>query len=1372
MSVCGDCATGRATTAVGMTFCSVCTTGKFAGTMATVCTDCSIGRYQPNTERSVCVQCEEGKTQPLTGQSACSNCGTGTFASRSIEASACTACAAGSFQGSTLKTVCELCAIGKAQASTGQSSCSDCLVGTYTSIRGNSACLACNEGSFLTGSGLSVCVNCQTGRFQSMKGASRCSDCSPGFFSAETGLSVCSLCIAGKFQGLSQQEGCTDCGFGRFASGNGLSVCQSCAVGNFSQFDAGDKCSQCQPGTFEDRTGSQACQACPTGRYQTGVEASACLLCTGGQFQSRTGQQGCSECASGTFQTGSGFSACINCVACSSGQIWGSGCTRMTNGVCQDCQVGTFVSATGRFACEGCAAGTFQAASRGTACQTCQTCLAGRYQGLGCRAWADRECLSCLAGSFSTGSDVSTCTECAAGTFQSNSLATACSACTTCAAGTSWGASCTRTTNAACTPCPAGTFNPSAQTSTCLQCGAGTYQDMVGQSRCETCMTCTEGRYLASGCTADMDGWCETCTICPRATVRACGARTDTVCRTDSNVEWWRMTAYQKLSAGSFMPDLYSVPMIGSTFVKFVDFLNQYDFQAAIKEISGSFVTTFELNLRVVQAGNYMFCMQSDDGGFLEVNGERISTTWNNGDPELQGGCPVRALTAGIVRVYAQHEQWLGTARMHITYRGPDTNNQRVLMPMQFESLPCFWSPRVYPWMGQEQACRPGEYLLSYQPANNTKVCRACPEGWAGLNKKFCERCGVLEEPYFMDRSSCVCRWPAIMNASGACVCPDGLQEVNGTCVACGLNTFGLGGACRPCGAGTFTNRTGETTCQRCEFGRYRLSSQAGGCTTCLPGWFAPQADSSVCIRCNETCATDGWRLDRACPGDSTGRLSVCRPCAEGLPPNASWIRGTECAYACLNGFYRVEGGACQRCTVTDGCPPGRRPQACTEIADFNCDAECVDINKPAVHSHWLRSMNCSWACDYGYELKVWDYVMFQLRECVLTGPTDCPAGRYYDDGQCLACEAGKYQNNTGARSSGDCIACQAGKYSNSSAATTTGVCISCATGKYSNSLSSTSCSECQTRSFTDTTGNTACRACSGGKYNWNTGATICIDCQPPGALASFETVTFYAPARNCRFFQLGGGQPAYLCDGGLYAWVWAGNLMLSWGIDRFPGNSYNAASRGGGSFVGVSTGQQYCMPCEPGRYSSGTACLTCEAGKYQPLTGAVSSGNCLSCEAGKYSNISGATTSGVCTACEAGKFSNKTGANSSTACLACATGTFANTTGNSVCRACTTGKYNPDTGATVCLACQPPGALASFETVTFYGPARNCRFFQLANGQPAYLCNDGLYAWWWAGNLMLSWGSGYFPGNGYNAASRGGSSFVGVSTGQQYCAA
>jgi hypothetical protein len=245
----------------------------------------------------------------------------------------------------------------------------------------------------------------------------------------------------------------------------------------------------------------------------------------------------------------------------------------------------------------------------------------------------------------------------------------------------------------------------------------------------------------------------------------------------------------------------------------------------------------------------------------------------------------------------------------------------------------------------------------------------------------YCERCPALAEPFAVDRSSCVCTLPAVMNASGACVCPAGYYAQGAGCVPCGANTYGgLVGSCVACGAGTFSAGGGATACQACPAGQYRLAGQAF-CVGCQAGWFAPDPAQGACVRCNTTCEA-GLYDAGVCPGAGPPFV-LCLGCPGGLPGNASWSAANgsapSCTYDCLDGFYHLDGATCRACTPRE-CEPGWRFTACTAGADSHCDQACVDADKPSVYSHWEK--DCAWACDAGYELRVWDYGMFTLREC------------------------------------------------------------------------------------------------------------------------------------------------------------------------------------------------------------------------------------------------------------------------------------------------------------------------------------------------------------------------------------------------------
>lgn len=965
--------------------CGECTSGSFSASGASVCTLCSAGSYQASSLATACVLCESGKSQELTGRPACDTCFMGSFASSNLGATTCLSCPVGKFQDQNLQTSCKDCVAGKYEGRTGRyNDCVACSSGTYTAVGAQSVCSNCETGKVQPAQQASGCVNCQAGQFQSATGRSLCDACLPGSSMAFAGQSACLLCVAGTYQSASQQATCLECGYGRYSSAEGQTACVLCETGKYSQFFTGDQCAPCVEGSYQSARGGIVCDACLPGSYQLAQGASVCLLCAAGTFASGTGRtRVCDGCATGTFQAGLGGSACQACTLCASGRVWGSGCNGLADGVCQDCLPGTYASTTGLYACETCGAGTFQNGLSGTRCDACQACGPGRFASTSCVPTADRTCGSCLAGTFSSGVNLPMCEGCGTGKYQLAGSATACLQCQACAAGFSWGNSCVPTQDATCSPCPAGTFNPSSATSVCSHCSAGTYQSGTGGTACLACQGCTQARYLASGCNGVEDGRCETCTGCPGETIKACRERSDAICRADSSVPRWLMTTYSSQTSLAYgMPtQLGTLTMVGRTYVRFVDFASAADFAAAVFGTpADAFVSTHLLQLSVLGAGSYLLCLSSDDGAFLLLDGERILNTLNSQN------CINLPLSAGTHEVYVQHYEHKEGESLTVMYKGPDTGEDLILMPKQTGTLVCTVRPRsrAYAWVGEDERCRNGQYLVAYDPWNGTRACRACPDGWAGLNGIFCERCGPLEEPYFLDRGACVCKQPAVMNASGACVCPDGFQQSGGACVACETSAYGTGGACWACGAGTFTDAPAQTACRGCDFGKYRVAGNQAACSECaVPGWFAPDAAKSECVPCNETCAL-GWRWSRACPGK--GQLSVCEECEGGLPGNASWSNRSECAYDCLPGFFRGV-DSCLPCTTNRTCPAGRRLTECTELADTHCDEPCEDASKPEFYSHWETGDDCPWACDAGFELRTWDYAIFQLRECARVGP-------------------------------------------------------------------------------------------------------------------------------------------------------------------------------------------------------------------------------------------------------------------------------------------------------------------------------------------------------------------------------------------------
>jgi hypothetical protein len=294
-----------------------------------------------------------------------------------------------------------------------------------------------------------------------------------------------------------------------------------------------------------------------------------------------------------------------------------------------------------------------------------------------------------------------------------------------------------------------------------------------------------------------------------------------------------------------------------------------------------------------------------------------------------------------------------------------------------------------YAWLDNVK-CKAGMYMWGYSSSAG-QTCRACPLGWAGLNGKYCERCKPLEEPYYLDRASCVCKPPAVMNAEGECVCPSGYNQDNtsgllGECKQCKRNTYGIDGQCFPCGAGKYTRESGAVECQTCGFGQYRLEGQAE-CQSCAvdEGWYAPDPSSSACVKCNTSCAsTPGWRKQRDCP---SGTGEICEPCpGGGLTANAMWapLESAElflsCAFKCMEGYFHRQGQcvACSNITMCEDLSYKMTP--CSAQADSHCEVPCLNDTKAAFNSKWLPG--CQWGCEDGYEVAVGDYWMFVLYEC------------------------------------------------------------------------------------------------------------------------------------------------------------------------------------------------------------------------------------------------------------------------------------------------------------------------------------------------------------------------------------------------------
>jgi len=700
--------------------------------------------------------------------------------------------------------------------------------------------------------------------------------------------------------------------------------------------------------------------------------------CTTGQYGSGTV---CTNCVWGTFSTTNTATVCSNCPIGSSQQNAGqSGCIQ--------CATGKYQSIAGQQICISCSPGTYNTGSGQVAASACVGCPTGKYSALAARS----ECLLCTAGKYSSVAGRMVCAGCDAGKVQTGSASSGCVDCLK-------GMYASATGLLTCQSCVAGTYASMLGTGICPGCPAGSVNSVTGA---EACNLCTPGKYV------EMTGQ-TVCVPCPIKTYNAGSGRGSLsgceACPLNTYQDTTGQIACKPCAAGMYASPGFSVCETCSL---------------------GRFLAP--LGCQACPAGQYQSvqgltqCNQCGVGKYANLGGASVCLTCAAGEAYQNeaGKTACKACTACEVGQFFRHTKCVPTGNLVCmpctpcpegtsTIRACTDTSNAVCGSVSSCAGGIAWRgvTTVPSWLEDNIKCPAGEYLWGFDSAQliGQSLCKSCPEGWVGLNGVYCERCGVMQEPYYVDRSVCVCKLPATMNASGTCVCPDGFKAQGETCVECGVNTWGQGGACLPCADGTTTSgRSGATGCETCPMGQFRLSSHSvcQNCTTM--GWYAANANSSSCSACNRSCPGAGWRRTGPCPRDTSGTYSLCAECPEGggngrPPGNATWVSAwgnttldpttklplEECAYDCVSGFYKDNSGgaACKPCNTSLACGAGWRLTACTAWADSHCEVPCVDESKPMIYSHWEPGNECLWSCDPGKSLSVTDYVMFSLHECV-----------------------------------------------------------------------------------------------------------------------------------------------------------------------------------------------------------------------------------------------------------------------------------------------------------------------------------------------------------------------------------------------------
>ena len=232
---------------------------------------------------------------------------------------------------------------------------------------------------------------------------------------------------------------------------------------------------------------------------------------------------------------------------------------------------------------------------------------------------------------------------------------------------------------------------------------------------------------------------------------------------------------------------------------------------------------------------------------------------------------------------------------------------------------------------------------------------------------------------------------------------------------------------------------------------------------------------------------------------------------------------------------------------------------------------------------------------------------------------TDCTNGTFIDDGLCVECQQGRYQNVLNQL---HCTPCEFGKYASSSKSVT---CSSCPNGKYSQKtgqVSITSCKECPSGKYASSN-QQSCITCSVGTFKLNTTTTQCEQC-PVGYTSSIDF-------QSC--VQCGVGTyynaNTFTCD----------NCPVGYYTDSVEQTSCKPCDAGTYNNIEGSSSCQSCNLLE-GEWSDAGAkeCSTCGVG-IRP----VGFPYCFRCDAGKvlFDNTSGTSIDDFCTNCPDGKTTN-----------------------------------------------------------------------------------------------------------------------------------
>lgn len=355
-----------------------------------------------------------------------------------------------------------------------------------------------------------------------------------------------------------------------------------------------------------------------------------------------------------------------------------------------------------------------------------------------------------------------------------------------------------------------------------------------------------------------------------------------------------------------------------------------------------------------------------------------------------------------------------------------------------------------------------------YAPDAGSAQCVANPAGTystvTGATQPSTQLCPASTFSAAGAATCTACTPPTTTLDAGASVCvscPAGttFDATNNRCTACPPGTFGSGGVCMSCSAGSFQADAGAGSCLLCAPGTFAAGVGASACVSCPgapEGTFQPNAGATNCTLCRSALPPTGGGSFYVVFGNGATSSSQCQ----------------QVAYSGSNTCTAGTAGLNGNCVT---CPAGTFAPA--------KQGTCTSCPSGTVSNVGSQSLNDCHACAAG--------------EIAVSGVCQaCPAGSITLDGvTCLLCPEGTIESNE------RCVVCAPGTTADAGPLCPRGtvpaasgtVCLPCSPGSVTLAVGATECTSCPEGTRANAASST-CEMCPAGTYA-RAGSVACSVC-------------------------------------------------------------------------------------------------------------------------------------------------------------------------------------------------------------------------------------------------------------------------------------